>query len=540
MRYYTFIITLITLLFSCTKEDVEQTPNPQLVKSLDIADEFRYRSPMIMDSILLESIHLLDSADDNELWAKYYYLKAHSKADNEDYEGAVSLLDSATNTSFAFATAYQNEMNLLYGLIYEGILLYKDALTYVQPLCTKDLRDNDKLIGLLLNCRLHFCIREDYKYYFNKVDSLIINSNNVDRGLYYAHKAALFPKENKNYKFDRLALKHHRLDQDIKAELSTLNSLTVSFINYNLDSAQYYMNQARELIEKNLTVMNTCIETGIHMLNKARVDYKRTNYLQSLEANKSAIALFKRLKREYQLYVAYTLQADIHFALEQYKAALKAKDLALKHRLEYSSKITSHQIRVNNAKERVEKLKQENKYYAVVYKNERMSKQIAILFITIAFLVIILLYLNRKKLRENLNHSFAKLHKKDVAILSYQGKLESIKSTAELPYHDKAKVSKIKLAFDEKSEVDTWEVFNEMYNNRYPQGEIAIRKAFPQLNEKDYKHIMCIHYGFSNQKIATLFDIQKDSVRRRSNRIKQTIMVPKEIDLKDIVLEALK
>ena len=196
---YLFLLTII--LCSCKEELPVKIEVPQhLEQALEAAENFGFRNYDALDSILTYTQEEIKQVDDNELWAKYYLLKAQKVLIEAKHDQAALLIDSATFYSSTFTYNHQDKINLLYGLIYEGTLLYKEALEYLQPICEKqcNFSDNDKLVTILANARILFFLKKDYKSFIKRADSLVSTGADIDLGLYYSHKRMQSSESNKN------------------------------------------------------------------------------------------------------------------------------------------------------------------------------------------------------------------------------------------------------------------------------------------------------------------------------------------------------
>ena len=541
MKLPFFFIIFIILIVSCKREKPALAVNQELTNTLQLAVDLRFEHPEEVDTLLHGVYAALKNENSDELWAKYYFVKAHVELVKNKYTQSILLLDSATRNE-DFKQTYQDKINLSYVLIYELSLLYKTSLEYHKriDIAQAHLSNNEKIITLFSRARIANHLRKSTDSYLARADSLVKHGDDIDLGLYYSNKAFFAKNINKQLEYNKKSYEYAQLNNDGVKAFRGLCLLAHNYVDINLDSATFYLTKARELKNKqNLGCLIDCTEKGIfYHIVWAKLYHKKHLYTLSNTKAQLAIKQSIQLNLEDKIYYMYQLMSKNHFALGEYTTSNECLNHALTHRLAYSTRITSRQINIDEAKERLDKLKQENIMYAIIYRNEQLKNRAFLAYSLILSGIAILLFYNRKRIKGMLHGANNKIQKKDITILHYQNTVEHINQHVhdEILF-DKTKLSKIRQAIENDSKLSSWEVINEIYQHKYPEGEILIRKGFPDLKAKDYQHLMCMHLGLSPEKMANIFNIQKNSVRKRTNRIKICFKIPPEADLKEVILD---
>ncbi len=546
MRLYILILFPFILLFSCQKEVQEELSNStDLSQRLQKAEDLRFSHPEIVDTMLHNIYEDLKGSTSKEFWAKYYFVKAHVEMEKYNFPKSILLLDSAISTDRAGMDAYKDKFNLAYILIYESSQLYKQSLEHHEKIDIEQstLTNNEKLTVLLSKARLLFHYKKNTKEAICQADELVKTCEDIDWGLYYSNKAYFSDSTEEVAELEKKAIAYYRSKMSHLKEFKALCLLAITYMSIDIDSSLVFLEKADRLkIKRKLCDIIDHNEKGaFYNQVLAEVLQRKGLYKSSNDVITDGIYQSRELHFEDRLFFLYKLKSKNHFELKEYKISNDCLHKALKHRLAYSARITTNQIHVNNAREKLHKLQEEHKMCAVIHKNERLKKRLFFLYSLLSSLLLMILFYNRRRINDLLKGTLEKLHQRNISVLHYQNKVESIdKHANDSIFFDKTKLSMIREEIDTGLEISSWEILNEMYQQKFPQGEKIIRKNFPNLKNKDYQHLMCIHWGFTNEKIARIFRIKTDSVRKRSNRIKKALGIPTSKDLKEILNTSFK
>jgi len=146
MKMYFTLIAFAILMVSCKTNKPVPRENQELADKLELA---------VMLNSIFEDLKYEKS---DELWAKYYFVKAHVEESKSHFVAATMLLDSAINRDLYKDSVYEARVILLEAIINEQLLLFENARNYYNQLCNEDqeclLTPNEKLIVILGKARI--------------------------------------------------------------------------------------------------------------------------------------------------------------------------------------------------------------------------------------------------------------------------------------------------------------------------------------------------------------------------------------------------
>lgn len=569
MRIYIFILFSIILSTSCQKNVQDESSEAiYLSHRLHKAEDLRFSHPMVVDTMLSSIYEELQENNSDEYWAKYYFLKAHVEMLKGNYNKVFQWLDSAGIYPM-FVEEYQHKMDLLSAHVYEKMYLYEPSYEYFvnisEQTVSESFSPNDKLIALMGKARIEFWLSSDYRTTFRQVEAFIETHKDIDYAFFHSNAVLLD--------------KHSRLNMHLnKSEQYAIRNkcyyqLMQNYIQHaafcrEQDSIDYYLDKAKQSkVEHQLESMydNTFLEAS-YLEIKSKSAYSKGLISEAVDLGNRGVELSLKLKLEDKAYRMSMMLSDIQFKNEEYASAMALKDKAYKYRMAYSKRINADKMKYLSTKKQAEKLKQENDELLIEQRNKALQNRLILAYGLIVTFLIYILFANRRKInallstttrkmRENeltlgkykeqnkaiIQKSKNVLHRKEVLLKEKQSRLEEISSLViDSPYKDKSKLTKIEDLVKSGQASDNWDVFLEKYQFRYPNGEQRIRLAFLELSTKDYQYLMCIHYGMSHDKIARMFSIQKDSVNKRSRRIKKALKIPSNIAIKSFLLSKIQ
>ncbi len=546
MKHYLAIILTTFILFSCTKGNPKPSVNLDLLERLQEAENIRFYRPEVVDTILTNIVDALRKEDTDELWAKYYFLKAHVEYERGDYEQLVHYIDSAKLRGLDNDSVYNKKIVLLEALTKESLKLYDEAWQLYNfcnnDICDNGLTDNEKLKAYLAQARIAKSINLDIEPYLFKADKLVKGrKEEIDLGLYYSNMA-FFSTGKERLRFSILSNNYYRKNNLNYQLVKSLDLIANSFINHNIDSAIYYHNEASVVIEElNKGFIGLKKEDLLyHLYVGSKLLIKNEEYEKCITILDSSLYLSDIQKSDLFKYRFKILKSKVLFITKQYKAARVYEEKAYEHYLDYDKKIARNKIMYINAQNHINTIKQENEILCLKDKSTRQKNSLYLFYSIIISVVLIFLIYNSNKLKRMLDKSHQCLHKKEISLLESEDMLKCIYShlnVKTLPA--KTIVSKISQELNKTQNISSWDNFNERYRYQYPKGERNIRVAYPDLKAGDVRYLMCCHYGLTDSKMADVFGIKETSVRKQRQRIKERLKLNSEDDLQNFILKIL-
>ncbi len=564
MMRFLCLIPFVLIMVSCQQAGISDSLPPDLVETLAEAEELRFRRPEYVDVLLSQSLEAIEHADNDELWAQYYFIQAHVEMSKGHFDHVTHLVDSI-NICKTFQANYEDKIILMNALLYEKMLLYESSYGYYKKVARLDravaLTNDELLIALLGKVRIQFWLMSDYKTTFNLATSFVAQHDDVDLCIYHSNGALLDGNDNRSW--------HLKMSEQCAMADSCHYQLLQSYIQHaaycrEQDSIAHYLGKATQCLEKHRLdwlFKNTIIEAS-YLEIKSKSLKAQGQFDDAMVFAQKGIDLSLRLRLEDKAYRMCVLLSDMQFALGQYTQAMASKDQALNCRLAYAQRINSYKIKYLDVKERADILKIENDDLLTDKKSKTLQVRFVLVYSFIVSFIIYLLYSNRRKINDMLNvakrtmrvkesiherykerndailmKSQEEIHRKDMMLKDKEERLTKITSLVkDSPYKDKSKLIKIENLVTSVKTTESWDLFYEVYQYKYPKGEKSMRTIFPSLAPKDYQYLMCVHYGLSHEKMAVLFSIQKDSVRKRSLRLKKTFGISPNTDIKNFLL----
>lgn len=571
MKLY-FLIPIIFLL-ACQKQKPTPLIDAHLTESLSIAEELRFSHPAVVDSILTAVHDDVVETNDEHLWAQYYFVKAHIAMEIGEYENSTFLLDSATISCSIFEAEYYPKIILLRARINLCLLMIDEAKSYYEELLTPALKkrlNNSELLRVNVGCaNICFRLRKDSSPFLADAKNYVFQGSASDQALLYACLAYNNRNSEEAILIYKKAFEFYDSCGDYGNAYTLLKNISNRCLTVDMDSAKYYNDIAKVYFHRNVegTFFHyDNINLLTYKLISAKYLFANKDYDQAINVIDNAIPTARKLKQELVLTKYYHLLSQCYFELEDYDKSLQCKNKELHYRLEYSAHINSAQIHYNDAREQVEQIKKENVTLRLQEKNRRLQNRLFLAYSIFISILVYLLFRNWKKIKRSFYIASSKVHhkdaliselktqqtkaqnktkeillKKDILILTRQEQLEKINHLVkDSPYKDKSKLNKIENLVSEDVTIQSWEVFYQLYQHKFPNGEQQLRELFPILKRNDYHFLMCAHYGLTHDKMAQIFNIQKASVRKRSLRIKKTLDIPLQGDVKVFISNLLE
>jgi DNA-binding CsgD family transcriptional regulator len=72
-----------------------------------------------------------------------------------------------------------------------------------------------------------------------------------------------------------------------------------------------------------------------------------------------------------------------------------------------------------------------------------------------------------------------------------------------------------------------------------PKAVSSINKIFPGLSDLEYQYLILILCSYTTEQIATILNVQPQTVAKRAYRLKKKYNIPKEIRLKEYIKEVI-
>lgn len=557
-----YILLLFHFLMSCSPTVHEENAPAHLVALMAEAEDLRFRNPEVVDTMLSHAHEAILNVEDDHLRAQYYFISAHILMLKGYYTNVASLLDSV-HTCPAFVDAYQSRIHLINALVCERRQMYESAYEYYKKVLrtSASLTDEEQLMVLLGTARIRYWLSSDYKTTFQQAQDFVSDHKGLDMCIFHSYAVLL---DSNDKRFEHLKQSEHCAQHHGSYYLLLQNYIQHAAFEQDQDSIAHYLAKAKQSVKAhqldsmycNTTLEASCMEIESKLLQA------HGKYDEAMPLAQAGIALSLKLKMEDKAYRLSLLLSDMQYAHQQYDLAMQSKDLALECRLAYSQRVNGDKIKYIEAKDKAAILRAENDVLLEDTKHKTFQLRLFLIYSIIVSLIIYLLYVNRKGINDLLlvtkrkmqaqdsmherykEHNEARIlksteeiHRKNMMLKDKQVRLEKITSLVkESPYKDKSKLNKIEDLVSSDQVAETWDLFYEVYQYKFPNGEMSIRSAFPSLSPKDYKYLMCIHYGLSHDKIATLFSIQPDSVRKRCFRLKTNFGISRNTDIKNFVL----
>lgn len=552
-----YILTIFHFLVSCSTRVNEESVPEDLALLLTEAEDLRFRKPELVEAMMANCRDSIMNSDNPHLPAQYYFISAHVEMARGHFDQANLMVDSMYAFP-SFVAQYADKINLMYALMYEKRLMYEPAYGFYKALTksrkTPKLNSEEQLIALLGQARIQYWLKADYKTTYSLAETFVASHPELDVCLLHYNGVLLDSSDKRFFHLkqgEQCALEHgcHYLLLQCYIQHAVFSQ--------EADTIGQYLSLVEECVGKyGLASMykGTQIEAS-YLEIKSKWWHAQGQYAESMRLAQQGIALAETLQMPDKAYRLCLLLSDMQFSMKHYDQAMLSKDKAMDYRLAYSQQVNGDKMKVIEAQEQADRL-------LVETKSKTFQLRLYLGYSIIVSLIIYLLYINRKKLNEMLSstkrkmqvkdtmheryverneariqQTMAEIHRKEKLLKDKQVRLEEISSLVkESPFKDKSKLNKIEDVVSAEHEVESWDLFYEDYQYKYPHGENALRQAFPSLSPKDYKYLMCIHYGLSHDKIAVLFSIKPDSVRKRCFRLKANFGISRNTDIKSYVL----
>lgn len=541
------LIFILLFVISCDKNTPILTISENFRNIIEKAEEQRFSHPEFVDSVLQQILPDIKRIDNDNLWAKYYYLQAHVALYKNDFVNVTYLLDSTENFGLNNDINYKGKVMLLKAVNCEELYLNNEAFEYYNELYNNSylLNSNERLIAIFGKARVEKKSGIPFNSCISEVDQIIKTSSDIDYGLYNANMAYLSDSEKKAINFYKEALLYYQNKQIIYRCISTTINIASLYINYNNDSSLVYLENA------NATLMSYYLKPTNQSYQRfrdrlfldktyAKLYYTTKNYSQSLEYIDKAIPIADSLKLNSYLHFLKKMKSNIFFKQKKYLKARQLLKESYKHHYKYRLDISDSQIKYINAKNNVDRIISENKLLKTKRRIVRLRNQINLLYSIICSIILLLIIFEWQKLKYVFSQSKEQSHKKDIKIQQLDDRLLNIKKHMLTPCKSDAHaLSKIGKEIKSGETVFNWDTFFLMYSYKYPLYEQRFAEYFPELNLKDIQFIMAEHWVLSDEKIAQLFNIKIDSVRKKRQRLKNKLKIPAKQNIREYIITIL-
>jgi len=126
-------------------------------------------------------------------------------------------------------------------------------------------------------------------------------------------------------------------------------------------------------------------------------------------------------------------------------------------------------------------------------------------------------------------------HEKNSILEALTNKLEALQT--HLSNEGKSELRTIKKTISSNLNLSqSWDTFFQHFQDVHPTFFDALKQQYPRLTNNDLKLSAYLKIGMSNKEIASMTNLEVDSVKRSINRLKKKIGLPPEENLRDYLL----
>jgi tetratricopeptide (TPR) repeat protein len=539
------LIILSILLYSSIVLATEA--DKKITSFFEQADGLAIAYPEKADSIICILQHLIGTSDNPEYVAHSNIIKGYVEFSKENYSTTTDLLSQATDYySINNHPKRTAQISLLNGLLYEQLVLYKEAFEayseayeYYKETSNKE-NSLESILGL---ARLCLYVKEDPKPYLEKADKIVENiDTHFNRGCYWRTKAFLERNNNKKETYLKKALFIYKKNYQLTNQIKSLEGLANYFLDTDqLDSANTYYNIIIKTSGKNLEKYPPSRKSYFYSF-ASRLFLKYNNIDKATNSIQLAIKEAELFDKINILSLAWRFQFNIDTLKGDYSSAIISLEKANKYRLEYSGRIQTGQLKALNAKEKLRDIVTENKILHYEASRNRSQKIISILvFIIIINTLITIIFITRKnKKKEEIRRAKAErkvsekeieIHKKQVVLKNIKEKVEN-KSLAPLK-----KIEKISEKLDNSEVSSEWTTISNLFELKNPDARQTIYRRLPRLTDSEYQFIVLILCAYSTAQIASILGVKPETVLTKSYRLKIKYNIPGELSFSEFLNE---
>jgi tetratricopeptide (TPR) repeat protein len=546
MRHLLTFLYLLIVLTSCENAKQAVSPHSELRAQLQQAEEMRFSRPECSDSILNHSLEELKVVNNDELWAQYYFVKAHVEESKSNFVEVSLLLDSAVNHGLYNDKAYEVRVILLEAIINEQLLLFKEASALFNSLCEMKedcaLTPHEQLMVYLGKARIAKRLRLPFADHLAKAEDIVSQNTNIDLGIFFSNKAFLSSDSDKKIEYSKRALDYY-----IKKEMplkiyNCYYNMAFHYVDINIDSSLHYIHKAQVLnLDSSLVdIITNSRQQCYFYYNYAIILFHHGDNEQALDYIRLALPIAESLGLENALYGLKSIKADILFIQGYYLASKSIAEEASDHYYTYKLKASENQIKYLEAKTHIEEVLTDNRISHLKLNNKTLSNRLYLLFSFILVCLIIVLIFHAKRIKGHLVKSYERIYKKDVSIFELENKISIVNGHLNMKVHpEKVILSQINKELKDKATISSWDTFFLMYTHKHPECYERFQNLFPHLKPMELQFALCVHYGLSDEMTAHLFKVKKASIRKKRQRLRQILDLSPDADIKEHLSHAL-
>ncbi len=546
MKLCLALVTFVLLLTSCKTEKPDLNVNQELADKLELAINLRFSQSEVLDTMLNGVFDELKLENSDQLWAKYYFVKAHVEESKSHFAAATLLLDSAINRGLYEDAAYEARVILLEAIINEQLLLFENARNYYNQLCNEDmacqLTSNEKLTVILGKARIAKRLHLPIEKYLEAAEKLITDQPNMNLGLYYSNLAFFSKDPTLDIKYLKLSLGYYK-EHDLPLKIfNSYYNLASDYVKINLDSSLYYIQQAEVLNSDSslIPIIRNSCQQSYYYYKSAYVLYHMENYTEAIKYIDLALPISESLEMENSLFGLKGIKSDILFLQGHYQASKDLAEESSNHFYTYKLKASENKIRYIEAKNHLDDVLLENQMYELNLDNAKLSNRLYLLFSILISIILIFLIYRGKKIKSDLLLAYEGLYKKDRSIFRLEDKVVKVNNYAESGHFpEKTVLSNINKELKADIAISSWDNFYLMYSHKFPDSDHLMRKNFPHLKPKELQFALCEHYGLSDEKIAIIFNVQLTTIRKKRQRLRQVLSLTPNDNIKDYLSQSL-
>jgi ATP/maltotriose-dependent transcriptional regulator MalT len=533
------IVVITILLFSLPGFAVE-TEN-RILDLLEEADGFINDYPEKADSIIKIAWPLIDKDCKPQYLAHYNIIKGYVVRSRGNFNKALEAISIAKDYYSKNENLFRiAQIDLLNGLVFEELVLYKDAFeefSKAYEFFKNSQFYNYTLRALLGMGRISLAVKEDRNFYISKADSLANNYyDKINMGHYWGNKAYLIYQHNKKNYYYTKAVEYYKENSQIDNHLIVLSKLLQSYtLSGQLDSAYLYLSEIKNISGESFSDYPSYRKADIYYYT-GNYYFKKNNYVEAekyltlsmTEAEKTNEIIFQSL--------AWNLQYRIDTIYGNYKKAVKSFEQFHKYRKGFSDRIVTGQLKALNAKEGIKDTIIENKKLQLEVTKSRFQLTLILLLIivlvNISGVVIFLVFRHKRKEKEKRIKAEYRTKEREIELHEQKSVLQDIKIKASSNMDAQRKLDSINKNLANADKPGDVKHILDIFELKYPKAREALFKRFDGLSNLEYQYMVCMIGSYSNTQIAEIMQVQPETIRKRIQRMRRKYAIKGEFSLR--------
>jgi tetratricopeptide (TPR) repeat protein len=535
------VVILAILLFSLP--GFAKEPDNRIIDLLKEADGFINDYPEKANSIIKIAWPLIDKDCKPQYLAHYNIINGYVELSHGDFDAALEAIEIAKDYYSKNGNTFRiAQIDLLNGLVFEELVLYKDAFeefSNAYEFFRNTHCHNSTLMAILGMGRISFAVKEDRKLYIKKADFLAEKySDKINMGRYWNNKAFLTNKKpNKPVFLKKAANFNIQHNQNNSYQIVLENLIDYYLHNGKLDTAKFYFENLQHMSGENFTFYPSYRKADINFL-AGNLAFKQNNLKESERYIEQAINLAEKNDKIDVLYRAWNLQYRIDTIYGNYKKAVKSFEQFYKYRKGYSDRIVTGQLKALNAKEGIKDTILENKKLQLEVAKSRFQLTLILLLIIVVInisgVVIFLVFRHKRKEKEKRIKAEYREKEREIELREQKLVLQDIKIKANNSNLDaQRKIDSINKNLANTDKPEDIKHILDIFELKYPKARKVLFKRFDGLSILEYQYMVCMTRSFSNAQIAEIMQVQPETIRKRIQQLGRKYDIKEELSLRE-------